>query len=85
MAPDLLIGAVVPARPVTPAQDNDPTRRFTVGQTLRGVVLRTLPEGQTLVNFSGQQVALELGQPLAQGQTFLATVEQTSPTLVLKK
>jgi len=84
MALEPLIGAVIPARPLTPAQGDDPVRRFVVGQTLRGVVLRALPEGQTLVNFNGQQVALELGQRLAQGQTFLATVEQTLPTLVLK-
>ena len=55
-----------------------------VGQTLQGIVLRALPEGQSLVDFGGQQAQLDLGQPLITGQKFLATVEQTSPMLVLK-
>jgi hypothetical protein len=48
------------------------------------MVLRALPEGQTLVNFGGQHVVLELGHALTRGQTFLATVEQITPNLVLK-
>ncbi|MEE8302815.1 MAG: hypothetical protein V3S24_10310 [Candidatus Tectomicrobia bacterium] len=79
-----LSGAVVRGLPVTPGQTNGFSQRFAVGQTLRGVVLRALPEGKTLVNFAGQHVELELNQPLARGQTFLATVEQSSPALMLK-
>jgi hypothetical protein len=75
---------LIRALPTSPSQANALARQFVVGQTLNGIVLRTLPEGQTLVNFAGQHVLLELAQPIARGQTFVATVEQTSPSLVLK-
>jgi hypothetical protein len=84
VAIDPLVGTIARVLPATPGQSNDLSRRYTVGQILRGIVLRELPEGKTLVNFSGQRVLLELGQPMAKGQAFLATVEQSSPTLVLK-
>jgi flagellar biosynthesis protein len=81
---DPLVGTLVRGQPTTPAQTNDVSRRFVVGQTLKGVVLRTLPEGQTLVNFAGQHVVLALPQPLSPGHTLLATVQHITPTLVLK-
>jgi hypothetical protein len=81
---DPLVGTLVRGQPTTPAQANDVSRRFVVGQTLKGVVLRTLPEGQTLVNFAGQHVVLALPQPLSSGHTLLATVQHITPTLVLK-
>jgi hypothetical protein len=81
---DLLVGTLVRARPATLEQSRNFSRRFAVGQTLKGIVLRALPEGQMLVNLAGQHVLLELNQPLARGQTFLAIVEQSSPTLMLK-
>jgi hypothetical protein len=81
---DPLVGTLVRAQPTTPAQANDVSRRLVVGQTLKGVVLRTLPAGQTLVNFAGQHVVLELPQSLSSGQTLLATVQHLTPTLVLK-
>lgn len=84
MAAELIVGSIVPAQPVTPVQDHDPARRFVPGQTLRGIVLRPLPGGQSLVNFGGQHLLLDLKQPLALGQTLLVTVENTEPTLVLR-
>jgi hypothetical protein len=48
------------------------------------MVLRALPEGQTLVNFAGQHVVLELPPSLSSGHTLLATVQHITPTLVLK-
>lgn len=84
MALDPLANLLVRVLPTTPGQANALARQFIVGQTLQGIVLRTLPEGQTLVNFAGQHVLLELAQPMARGQTFVAMVEQTSPALVLK-
>lgn len=84
MVLDPLIGTVARVLPTTSTPSSDLSRRFRAGQTLKGVVLRALPEGQTLVNFAGQYVLLELDQSLIKGQTFLATVEQVSPTLLLK-
>ena len=81
---DPLVGTLVRGQPTTPAQANDLARRFVVGQTLKGVVLRALPEGQTLVNFAGQHVVLELPPSLSSGHTLLATVQHITPTLVLK-
>ena len=84
MALDSLVGTLVRGQPTTPVQTNDLARRFVVGQTLKGVVLRALPEGQTLVNFAGQHVMLAFPRAMAPGQTFLATVHHITPTLVLK-
>jgi hypothetical protein len=84
VALDSLAGTLVRVLPATPAQVNDLARLFVVGQTLKGIVLRALPEGQTLVNFAGQYVLMAANQPMARGQTFVATVEQTSPSLVLR-
>jgi hypothetical protein len=84
VARDSLVGTLVRVQPTTPIQTGDLARHFSVGQTLKGVVLRALPEGQMLVNFGGQHVVLDLGHALGRGQTFLATVEQTTPALVLK-
>ena len=84
MAIDPLVGTIVRALPTSSGTSQDMARQFVVGQPLKGVVLRGLPEGKTLVNFAGVHVLLELKQPLSRGQTFLATVEQTRPTLVLK-
>jgi hypothetical protein len=81
---DPLIGTLVRGQSTTPAQANDLARRFVVGQTLKGIVFRALPEGQALVNFAGQHVVLELPQSLSPGQTLLATVQHITPTLVLK-
>lgn len=84
MALDPLVGTVVRALPTTPGASQNLTGQFVVGQTLKGLVLRALPEGKTLVNFGGVHVLLELDQPLIRGQAFLATVEQSSPSLILK-
>jgi flagellar biosynthesis protein len=79
-----LLGTIVRGQPITPVQSPDLAQRFSLGQTLKGTVLRALPEGQTLVNFGGQHVLLDLGHALARGQTFLATVTQITPSLMLK-
>jgi hypothetical protein len=84
VAIDPLIGRLARVLSTTPGQSHDLSRRFVVGQTLKGIVLRALPEGTSLVNFAGQHILLDLGQPMVKGQTFLATVEQSSPALVLK-
>jgi len=84
MAIDPLANTLIRGLPTNPAQANALTRQFIVGQTLKGIVLRTLPEGQTLVNFAGQHILLDLAQPMVRGQTFMALVEQVSPSLVLK-
>jgi hypothetical protein len=84
VAIDPLVGTIVRVLPTPPGQSHDLSQRFTVGQILKGIVLRALPEGKTLVNFAGQHLILELGQPMLKGQTFLAAVEQSAPTLALK-
>jgi hypothetical protein len=84
MAIDPLANALIRALPTSPAQANALARQFMVGQTLKGIVLRTLPEGQTLVNFAGQHILLDLASPMVRGQAFMAVVEQVSPSLVLK-
>jgi hypothetical protein len=84
MAIDPLANTLIRGFPTSPAQASALTRQFMVGQPLKGIVLRTLPEGQTLVNFAGQHILLELTQPMVRGQTFMALVEQVSPALVLK-
>jgi hypothetical protein len=83
VALDPLVGTIARGHPANADARSDFLQRFVVGKTLKGVVLRALPEGKTLVNFGGQQVLLELAQPLSRGQSFLATVVQTLPTLVL--
>ena len=82
MAIDPLVGTVV--RVLPSGQSHDLSQRFTGGQIIRGIVLRALPEGKTLVNFAGQHLMLELGHPMVKGQAFLAAVEQSAPTLTLK-
>ena len=84
MAIDPLANTLIRALPTSPAQANALARQFIVGQTIKGIVLRTLPEGQTLVNFAGQHILLDLAQPMVRGQTFMALVEQAFPSLVLK-
>ncbi|MCZ6873692.1 MAG: hypothetical protein O7G88_09205 [bacterium] len=79
-----LSGAVVRGQATTVGQTNSFSQQFTVGQTIKGVVLQALPEGKTLVNFAGQHVVMELNHPLDKGQSFLARIEQASPALMLK-
>jgi hypothetical protein len=84
MAIDPFANTLIRGHPTSPAQASALARQFMIGQTLKGIVLRTLPEGQTLVNFAGQHILLDLAQPMVRGQTFMALVEQVSPTLILK-
>lgn len=72
------VGAAVPV----PAPSVAPT--FGVGEQHVGTVLRILPQGGALATLHGQHLVLEPGVALHPGDTFVATVAQVTPELVLQ-
>lgn len=78
------VSALSRVGPATPVQTPAVPPAFGVGQQHVGAVLRVLPQGGVLAELNGQPLILEPGVALQPGDTFVATVTQTAPTLVLQ-